>query len=434
MALLSNIWKYVPTKEDLDYAARINGECIDLTRMLSTYKEEEWPEEFKPGEEYQEQHDTKIGDQSIQDLIDSLIGEANNKQGGTNDDINDVDDNGEDGDEDGEGGKGGGESDGEEEGGQSDEQGQGKENKPMSKPTQVIIPNKSQREKESQAMQNYKERTQLRFVDPTYWSKGSTRVMSDGEVKNTEKWIEFKYIYDYIRSKINQLQILEVNEWQKGFMSGDRVNVRKYALMQNGSDDIRIFDRETVESEDETKLNIIIALDMSGSMNGLRMHQASSAVLCLVKALENQRIRHSLMFYADQIALVSVDCDGKSNYNNLLAGGLSASGGTEVQKTFVIAEEIIKKNSDRKNIMFVISDGEVGDVSADIKHLKEQTNNVPTDVYLMGYGLDFNPENNYRVFGKQFVKKATRPEEFAKQFLDVIAEAIKKNKKGGHRA
>lgn len=469
MAKLSKIWDYIPTEEDKQLAANINYECIDLTRMTEDYKDDEWPEEFNKEEEFIEQIIKVVGEKMLQDMK-----KEEEKQQGDDASDEDGEDKNASGDKDGEDKDESGEEDVLKDiqdgsvGGGSDEEGNRK-SKAKPKPSKsnpnvddvedngvdeqggeayqeisdqeegkgakpIPVKKMTDEQKQENAKNIYEQKSKIKFVDPMSWTQGSTRLLSDAEIKTTDKWITFKTIYDYVKNKINQLKILEMNEWQKGFMSGDKVNVRKYALLDMGGDDVKIFDREIVETEDETRMNIILVLDMSGSMmQNLRDYNASGVCLALVKALEFHRIRHSIMIYSDKLSLVTVDSDGKSKYSNVLATNMKGKGGTDVINPLLVAEEIVINNSDKKNILFVMSDGEVGDIKSEISHIKSKMVNNPMDVYLMGYGTDFVIGNSEQSFGKDYVKHSITPEEFAKQFLDIIMKELKNIKKGSKR-
>lgn len=187
----------------------------------------------------------------------------------------------------------------------------------------------------------------------------------------------------------------------------------------------KFFDKITVPEKDLAELNIILALDASGSTAGNRQYYMSGVTYAVKRALEELGVMHTLMVYDDQVALVDVDKKGLSTNGNTLMSNYQGSGGNNEGMVIDIAHEIVKNNSDYTNIVIVVSDGGVADVRNRLAKLRKATKGE-LGVYIFGYGSSFDEGYASKIFGKEYSIANKDAKEFSDNIIKVLSKELEK--------
>lgn len=186
----------------------------------------------------------------------------------------------------------------------------------------------------------------------------------------------------------------------------------------------KFFNKITVPDKDLVDLNIILALDASGSTGVDRQYPMSGVTFATKRALEELGVKHSLMVYDDSISLVDVDKKGLSSNAFPLMADYCGSGGNDEKSVLRVVEEIVKKNADYKNIVIIISDGGCDDVREYLERIRKQTKN-DLSIYIFGYGVSFDSEYAGQLFGEEFTKSANNPEAFAEMMVSTLEKELR---------
>lgn len=186
----------------------------------------------------------------------------------------------------------------------------------------------------------------------------------------------------------------------------------------------KYFDRVSVPEKELAELNIIIALDASGSTGNSRQYNMSGLTFALKRALEELNVRHSLMVYDDEVSLLDVDHKGLSTNAMPLLANYHGMGGNNESMVLDIAGEIVRKNGDYKNVVLIISDGGVDDLRNGLKQLRTKTKGE-LNVYCIGYDKDFDEEYAADMFGKEFTIATHNAGDFAEKVITVLEKELK---------
>lgn len=184
-----------------------------------------------------------------------------------------------------------------------------------------------------------------------------------------------------------------------------------------------------VPDKDLAEINVIIALDASGSTGRERQYYMSGATLAVVKALEDTKTTHSLMIYDTRVSVVQVNQTSRSSSSNVLAGNMVGGGGTQEEPILKIAQQLAAQNSDKKTILIIMSDGGCADVRDELAKMKKKAVNK-FNTYCLGFSEDFDQLYAEKIFGKEFTVSATHPKVFAKKFAGIITKELAATREG----
>lgn len=175
---------------------------------------------------------------------------------------------------------------------------------------------------------------------------------------------------------------------------------------------------------DTTDVNIILALDASGSTGYTRQLAMSSVCAATVRALEETGTKHSFMIYDSRVSVVSVDSQRRTNATNILCSDMTGGSSNNEGMVLDIASTIAKKNMDRKNIIILISDGGVADVRENIEDMKYRHKQNPINTYCLGYGKEFDDLYAKKIFGEDYAMGSTDPKEFGEMMIKIILKEV----------
>lgn len=260
---------------------------------------------------------------------------------------------------------------------------------------------------------------QHRFVDPTYWVRRGTSNPSWANILLSKKWQEFQGVKNALKKKWDRLMKEEITDFERGNLIGDDIDMDDYVA---GRD--KYFNKTTQPDKEEVELNIILALDASGSTGSSRQYSMSGLTFAVKRAFEELGVRHSLMVYDHQISLVDIDKKGLSNNANCLMADYCGSGGNDEAMVLDIAKEIARKNDNYKNVVIIISDGGVANIKEDLDRWKLSAKN-DMNVYCLGYEDDFDEMQAGNIFGKEFAIGSANKGAFAENIIRVLEKELR---------
>lgn len=217
----------------------------------------------------------------------------------------------------------------------------------------------------------------------------------------------------------------EVEDQERHKIIGDDIDMQNYI-----SGKAKWFKKTTVPSRDTAEINVIIALDASGSTGADRQYNMSGVTLAVTKALQEKNIKHSMMIYDDSLSLVYVDQKGRTQLGNVLASDMCGMGGNDEEVVLQVSHEIAQKNRSYKNVVIIISDGGVADVRQGIAKMKAANKANPMNVYCLGYSSSFDTEYAKDVFGEEFALGAVDNKNFANNFISVLTKELDSTTRG----
>lgn len=264
------------------------------------------------------------------------------------------------------------------------------------------------------------------WIDPSSFVMSGNAYPTNDQVMDSARWRDFESVFRSMKKEIKKIQNEEIEEveYQR---RGSRLNVTKYARGES-----KYMKKKTIPERENNEVNIIIALDHSGSVGsgvGSTSHDMSGAALAVVKCLEHQRIQYSLMIYADEVALIECDKKGRSIRSNILAANTAGTGGNEESVVLQVADKIASQNPGKANVFIIINDGGVDtSIYDDVVRLRERKRS-PLTTHCVGIGNGFSKENAESAFGKGFVYHTTK-ETIAKKITSIIRDELDKVTKG----
>lgn len=174
--------------------------------------------------------------------------------------------------------------------------------------------------------------------------------------------------------------------WQRRQVTG-RINMNRAMLRQPGQMDI--FDRWDEGSEDEAGCEVVVCIDLSGSMS-TSMIQASEALWALKRAFDDLNIRTTVLGYNHGHTVLMQGSEkaqrGKVKY-------FPAAGSTNPETAFNEALNILSRSDQPNKLLITITDGQWGD-SARSEPVVEAMNRVGVTTMLLGL------ENAVQRYGK----------------------------------
>lgn len=180
---------------------------------------------------------------------------------------------------------------------------------------------------------------------------------------------------------------------------------------------------------DLAEINVIVALDASGSTGSRRQYEMSGVTLAAIKALEETKTRHSLLIYDDEVSVVQVNQVGRTSNSNVLAGNMCGRGGNSEKEVLKVVDEITLLNQDAKNIVILISDGGVDNVEEQVKKMSlRHTNQI--NVYCLGFGEDFDTEYAKKIFGEDRAIGTSNNKDFSSKFIKIISKELSDTRRG----
>lgn len=187
----------------------------------------------------------------------------------------------------------------------------------------------------------------------------------------------------------------------------------------------KFFDRITVPEKEVAELNVILALDASGSTGDDVQYYMSGTMFAVKRAFEEMGVMHSAMIYSHNVSILDVDCNGLSGRGNSLMSNMMGSGGNEEGMVLDIASEIVRTNADYKNVVILLSDGGVADVRDRLKQIREKTKGE-LGIYIIGYEKGFDEEYAKRIFGDEYAIPAKNPKDLANVIIQVLSTELEK--------
>lgn len=252
------------------------------------------------------------------------------------------------------------------------------------------------------------------LIDATRWVRSGNSRPSWDNIITSDKWQKFKPVKQALKKRWNELTKEEICDYERGNFVGEEIDWDDYIAERP-----KYFNKETVPDKDDVELNIILALDASGSTGSHDQYQMSGVSFAIKRAFEELRVRHSFMVYSDDLAIVDVDRVGLSTNANCLMGNYVGSGGTNESMVLDVTKEIVKMNRDMKNVVIMISDGSCSDVTKALADMKKSTNG-DVNAYCIGYGDGFDGEYAKEIWGDKFALHTRNAKELAAEMVKLL--------------
>ena len=138
--------------------------------------------------------------------------------------------------------------------------------------------------------------------------------------------------------------------WEK-YESRGRLNAGRYV---RGADLSIVFDRFSEGKADATNIECVIALDVSGSMNGSKASSAYSSMWAIKRALDKIEASTTVITFAS--ATHTLYGSHESASNTIRDAG--TGGGTDPDEAIKVATKLLAESDRSIKIFFAISDGE----------------------------------------------------------------------------
>lgn len=264
----------------------------------------------------------------------------------------------------------------------------------------------------------------IKFVDPTTWVRSGNGKPSWEQISSSPKWNEFKDVKNEMKKQWSKLLMEEVEEVTLGHIIADEIDMDDYIANKE-----KHWNKIEVPSNDQAQLNIIIALDASGSTGRDRQYNMSGVSFAMKRTLEELGIKHSFMIYDDSVSLLDVDCKNRSGNGNVLMADMCGMGGNDEDKVLDIARAIANKNTDDRNVVLIISDGGVADVKKTLAAMKKE-HKRPLNVYCLGYDDSFDEEYAKEIFGTDRAFGSKDKKTFARNVINILRNEITQEQKG----
>lgn len=265
------------------------------------------------------------------------------------------------------------------------------------------------------------------LAPPTKWVRGGKTRVTWEEIYNLPKWHTFRSVRDFLKKQWKTLVNESVIRVERGNIIGDNFNSYDYI---NDKGLYRYFDKVEVPDNEPPELNIILALDASGSTGYDRQYYMSGVAFAMKRAMEEMRVRHSMLVFDHQLAVLDLNQEGLSEGGYPMILNYNGSGGTDERLVLAAAKEIAMQNKDKQNVVIIISDGAIGGVDNTLNELKAATNGT-ANAYCVGYGSDFDLLRAQEVFGEQFVHASRNNRDFAMSMIKIIEKELVNNMKRG---
>lgn len=214
---------------------------------------------------------------------------------------------------------------------------------------------------------------------------------------------------------------------ERGNLIGDSFNSYDYI---NDKGLYKFFDKIEVPDNQPPELNIILALDGSASTGYDRQYYMSGVAFAMKRAMEEMRVRHTMLVFDDQLSVLDLNQEGLSTGGYPMMLNYHGSGGTDERLVMEAAKEIARQNTGKQNVVIIISDGAIGGVGNTLAEFKQITNGE-ANAYCVGYGSDFDLLRAQEVFGKDFVYKSRNNRDFAMSMIKIIQKELVNNMKRG---
>ena len=138
--------------------------------------------------------------------------------------------------------------------------------------------------------------------------------------------------------------------WIK-YESRGRLNAGRYI---KGADLNVVFDRFSEGNADATNIECVIALDVSGSMSGVKASSAYTAMWAIKRALDRIEASTTVITFSDEVhTLYRADETANNTIRDAGTGG-----GTEADEAIKVATKILAESERSVKIFFAITDGE----------------------------------------------------------------------------
>ena len=138
--------------------------------------------------------------------------------------------------------------------------------------------------------------------------------------------------------------------WIK-YESRGRLNAGRYI---KGADLNVVFDRFSEGNADATNIECVIALDVSGSMSGVKASSAYTAMWAIKRALDRIEASTTVITFSDEVhTLYRADETANNTIRDAGTGG-----GTEADEAIRVATKILAESERSVKIFFAITDGE----------------------------------------------------------------------------
>ena len=138
--------------------------------------------------------------------------------------------------------------------------------------------------------------------------------------------------------------------WIK-YESRGRLNAGRYI---KGADLNIVFDRFSEGNADATNIECVIALDVSGSMSGVKASSAYKAMWAIKRALDRIEASTTVITFSDEVhTLYRADETANNTIRDAGTGG-----GTEADEAIRVATKILAESERSVKIFFAITDGE----------------------------------------------------------------------------
>lgn len=184
--------------------------------------------------------------------------------------------------------------------------------------------------------------------------------------------------------------------------------------------------------------NIVLVLDNSGSMSGVKIEQAKEALKYIVTSLRADD-RFAIIHFNDEVYplhedLVKADKKETTAVNKKI-GKIEAGGGTDIDSALKTALRLLKTSTERPQVVVFLTDGEpTSGVTATLEIVKNvRTNNLANaKIFVFGVGNDVNAHLLDFISGdSKGISSYVAPEENITtkvgEFYDKIASPVLEN-------
>jgi Mg-chelatase subunit ChlD len=155
---------------------------------------------------------------------------------------------------------------------------------------------------------------------------------------------------------VSQLRTLKTDaepSWIRERLNGARINIDHVIKNRADATHLEIFEEFDEGYEDEASTEVVIAIDISGSMKDT-IHKCSEVLWTLKKSLDKVEIRTTVLgFNSGNVVLYK----GGEKLKGVQLRSFTATGGTDPRETFLYAHRILQNSQATNKVLIVITDG-----------------------------------------------------------------------------
>lgn len=172
--------------------------------------------------------------------------------------------------------------------------------------------------------------------------------------------------------------------WNDGDFGQDTVNSGKAFICEWGNYSVK-------ESKPSEERNIVLTLDVSGSMSGKPLEETKKASVNFINTVLKKDASIGIVTYDDASKIASGFSDGKESLKGIISG-LYDGGGTNIEAGLRDAQWMLEKTNAKKKIIVLMSDGEPNEglQGEELISYAEQIKASGTLIYTIGFFESLN--------------------------------------------